>query len=47
MQRADGSILRSGFLEEKLHEGDAVIIIGRVHTLPPAIRNEVDREVIV
>lgn len=44
LQRADGSVLRSGFLEEKLHAGDAVIIIGRVHTLPPAIRGEVDRE---
>ncbi len=47
LQRADGSVLRSGFMEEKLHEGDAVIIIGRVHTLPPAIRGEVDREEIV
>ncbi len=45
--RADGSVLRSGFLEEELHEGDAVIIIGRVHALPAAIRGEVDREEIV
>jgi len=44
LERADGSILRSGFLEEKLHEGDAVIIIGRVHALPASIRGEVDRE---
>lgn len=42
--RADGTVLRSGFLEEKLQEGDAVIIIGRVHALPPALRGEVDRE---
>jgi voltage-gated potassium channel len=47
LQRADGSVLRSGFLEEKLHAGDAVIIIGRVHALPPALRGEVDREEIV
>ena len=44
LQRADGSVLRSGFLEEKLHEGDAVIIIGRVQSLPPALKEEVNRE---
>jgi voltage-gated potassium channel len=44
LERADGMILRSGFLEEKLSEGDAVIIIGRVQSLPPALRAEVDRE---
>jgi voltage-gated potassium channel len=44
LERADGSVLRSGFLEEKLREGDAVIIIGRVQSLPPALRGEVDRE---
>ena len=43
LQRADGSVLRSGFLEEKLQPGDAVIIIGRVHALPPALRGQVDR----
>ncbi|MDB6172569.1 MAG: Voltage-gated potassium channel [Chthoniobacteraceae bacterium] len=44
LQRADGTILRSGFAEEKLREGDAVIIIGRVHALPPSLRAEVERE---
>ena len=44
LQRADGSVLRSGFIEEVLHEGDAVIIIGRVNALPPSLRGEVDRE---
>jgi voltage-gated potassium channel len=44
LQRADGSVLRSGFLEEKLEEGDAVIIIGRPKALPAAVRGEVDRE---
>jgi K+/H+ antiporter YhaU regulatory subunit KhtT len=44
LQRADGNILRSGFLEERLAAGDAVIIIGRVLSLPPALREEVDRQ---
>ena len=44
LQRADGSILRSGFIEEKLQAGDSVIIIGRVHSLPPALREQVDRQ---
>jgi voltage-gated potassium channel len=44
LQRENGSVLRSGFLEEKLHTGDSVIIIGRVNALPPALRGEVDRE---
>jgi len=44
LQRADGSVLRSGFMEEKLVAGDAVIIIGRVNALPAALRGEVDRE---
>src|SRR5277367_1226539 len=44
LQRADGNVLRSGFLEEKLQAGDSVIIIGRVHSLPPALRDEVDRQ---
>jgi voltage-gated potassium channel len=43
LQRPDGSVLRSGFLEIKLGEGDAVIIIGRIQNLPPALRGEVDR----
>jgi voltage-gated potassium channel len=44
LQRAGGNILRSGFLEEKLQPGDSVIIIGRVLSLPPALRGEVDRQ---
>ena len=44
LQRADGSILRSGFLEEKLQAGDAVIIIGRSHALPALMKDAVDRE---
>ena len=44
LQRADGSVLHSGFIEEKLPAGDAVIIIGRVHSLPPSLRGEVDRQ---
>ncbi len=44
LHRADGSILRSGFIEEVLNAGDAVIIIGRVNALPLALRGEVDRE---
>ncbi len=44
LQRADGTVLRSGFIEEKLQAGDSVVIIGRVHALPPALVGEVDRE---
>jgi len=44
LERADGSVLRSGFLEEPLREGDAVIIVGRTQSLPAALRGEVDRE---
>jgi voltage-gated potassium channel len=44
IQRADGNVLKSGFLEEKLHEGDAVIIVGRTNSLPPALLGEVERE---
>jgi voltage-gated potassium channel len=44
LQRADGNVLRSGFLEEKLRAGDSIIIIGRVHSLPPALREQVDRQ---
>ena len=44
LERADGSVLRSGFLEEKLHEGDAVITIGRIQSLNLALKSEVDRE---
>ncbi len=44
IQRADGNVLRSGFLEELLCEGDAVIILGRQYALPPILRAEVERE---
>jgi K+/H+ antiporter YhaU regulatory subunit KhtT len=44
LQRADGNVLRSGFLEEKLRAGDSVIIIGRVQSLPAALRGEVERQ---
>jgi voltage-gated potassium channel len=44
LQRADGKILHSGFIEEKLQTGDSVIIIGRVHSLPAALREEVERK---
>ena len=44
VQRADGNVLRSGFLEETLKEGDSLVIIGRTNALPPALRGEVDRE---
>ena len=44
LQRAGGNILRSGFLEEKLQPGDSLIIIGRVLSLPSALRGEVDRQ---
>jgi voltage-gated potassium channel len=44
VQRADGNVLKSGFLEESLREGDAVIILGRTHVLPPLLRAEVERE---
>ena len=44
LQRADGHVLKTGFHEEKLQAGDSVIIIGRTHALPSALRGEVDRE---
>jgi Trk K+ transport system NAD-binding subunit len=44
IQRVDGNVLKSGFLEESLREGDAVIILGRTHVLPPLLRAEVERE---
>jgi voltage-gated potassium channel len=44
LQREDGSVLRSGFLDERLEEGDAVIIIGRTKALPTAVIGEVDHE---
>ena len=44
IQRADGTILQNGFLEESLCEGDAVIIVGRTHALPPILRTELEKE---
>jgi voltage-gated potassium channel len=44
IQRGDGNVLRSGFLEESLREDDAVIIVGRTHALPPNLRAEVVSE---
>jgi voltage-gated potassium channel len=44
VQRADGTILRSGFLSEKLGEGDSVITLGRSRLLSAALLGEVDRE---
>jgi K+/H+ antiporter YhaU regulatory subunit KhtT len=44
LQRAGGNVLRSGFIEEKLQAGDSVIIIGRVQSLPAALREQVDRQ---
>ena len=44
IQRGDGNVLRTGFLEESLREDDAVIIVGRTHALPPNLRAEVVRE---
>jgi voltage-gated potassium channel len=44
IQRADGTILRSGFLEESLQEGDAVIIVGRTNALPAILRAEMEKE---
>jgi len=44
IQRANGNVLKSGFLEEKLQEGDAVVIVGRIQPLPPALLGEVERE---
>ena len=44
IQRGDGNVLRSGFLEESLREDDAVIIVGRTDALPPNLRAEVLRE---
>jgi voltage-gated potassium channel len=44
LQRAGGNVLRAGFIEEKLQAGDSVIIIGRVQSLPAALREQVDRQ---
>jgi voltage-gated potassium channel len=47
LQRADGSVLQSGFIEETLRAGDSLIIIGRVQSLPPALREAVDRKELI
>src|ERR1700722_1021822 len=44
IQRDDGTILRSDFLEESLQEGDAVIIVGRTNALPAILRAEMEKE---
>ncbi len=44
IQRADGNVLKSGFLDESLCEGDAVIIVGRTQALPPILRAEMEKE---
>jgi voltage-gated potassium channel len=43
LHRADGSVLRSKFLQERLQSGDSVIIIGRVQALPETLIGEVER----
>ncbi|HEX3855977.1 MAG TPA: hypothetical protein VHY30_01630 [Verrucomicrobiae bacterium] len=44
LQRADGNVLRSDFQEEKLQSGDSVTVIGRVHSLPATLPDEVGRQ---
>ena len=44
VQRADGTVLKSEFLQEPLREGDAVIIVGRTRALPSILRAEIERE---
>jgi voltage-gated potassium channel len=44
IQRADGTVLRSDFLQEPLREGDAVIIVGRTGALPSILGAEIERE---
>lgn len=44
VQRADGTTLRGGFLQDKLMEGDSVITLSRPNPLPKALSKEVDRE---
>ena len=47
LRRADGSIIRSDFLDKVLEPDDSVIIIGRVNSLPAKLRGEVDREALL
>ena len=44
IERADGTVLRNNFLQEPLHEGDAVIIIGRPNAIPSILRAETERD---
>jgi voltage-gated potassium channel len=44
IQRADGTVLRSDFLQEPMREGDAVIIVGRTGVLPSILGAEIERE---
>jgi voltage-gated potassium channel len=44
LQRADGSILRTGFREMHLEVGDSVIVIARTQTLPATLRAELERK---
>jgi Trk K+ transport system NAD-binding subunit len=44
LQRADGSILRSGFMEQQLDVGDSLIIIARTPALPQILRTEMEGE---
>jgi hypothetical protein len=43
LQCAGGHVLHSGFIDEKLRPGDALVIIGRVHSFPPARRPSRER----
>jgi voltage-gated potassium channel len=45
IQRADGNLLRSNLLQERLQAGDAVIVVARAGALLPLkLREETDRE---
>ena len=44
IQRADGNVLRSNLLQERLQAGDAVIVVARSGGLPLKVREETERE---
>jgi voltage-gated potassium channel len=44
IQRADGNVLRSNLLQERLQAGDAVIVVARSGGLPFKLRQETERE---
>jgi voltage-gated potassium channel len=44
IQRADGNVLRSNLLQERLQAGDAVIVVARTGALPFKLREETERE---